>query len=69
MIGGKGKLKLDPELLERARKAASTAGYSTVLEFVSHVLDREIGRIEGAESESEDADALKERLKGLGYIS
>lgn len=69
MIGGKGKLKLDPELLERAKKAAATAGYSTVEEFVAHVLDREIGKIEGAESSSEDAEALKERLKGLGYIS
>ena len=69
MIGGKGKLKLDPDLLERARKAAATAGYSTVEEFVAHVLDREIGKIEGADRDSEDADALKERLKGLGYIS
>ncbi len=69
MIGGKGKLKLDPELLLRAKRAAATAGYSTVEEFVAHVLDREIGKIEGVERESDDADALKERLKGLGYIS
>ena len=33
------------------------------------VLDREIGKIEGAVDEAEDAEALKERLKGLGYIS
>ncbi len=69
MIGGKGKLKLDPELIERALRAATTAGYSSVEEFVSHVLDREISRIEGPGQNSEDAEALQERLKGLGYIS
>jgi len=69
MIGGKGKLKLDSELIKRAQRAATTAGYSSVEEFVAHVLDREVGKIEGAEQNSEDAEALKERLKGLGYIS
>jgi hypothetical protein len=70
MFGGKGRLKLSPDLLERAGKAAETAGYSTVEEFVAHVLDREIGKIEGAKRDSgEDAEALKERLRGLGYIS
>jgi len=69
MIGGKGKLKLDSELIKRAGRAATTAGYSSVEEFVAHVIDREVGKIEGAEQNSEDAEALKERLKGLGYIS
>ena len=69
MIGGKGKLKLDPDLLARARRAATTAGYSTVEEFATHVLEREIAKIEGVVETSEDAEALKERLKGLGYIS
>ena len=69
MFGGKGRLRIDPDLLARVERAATTAGYSSVEEFVAHVLEREVGKIEGAESESEDAEALKERLRGLGYIS
>ena len=69
MIGGKGKIKLSPELLSRARAAAETAGYSTVEEFVTHVLERELSKVEDAVRDSEDDEALKERLRGLGYIS
>ncbi len=68
MIGGKGRLKLDPELLARAAKAAAKAGYSGVEEFVSHVLEREISKIEGGKGDAEDAEILRERLKGLGYL-
>ena len=69
MIGGKGKIKLDPDLLERAKKAAETAGYSAVEEFVTHVLEKELQKIEDAVLESADEEALKERLKGLGYLA
>lgn len=59
------KLKLDRELLERAEKAAEQAGYSSVSEFITHILERELQQLEGATSEED----LKHRLKGLGYIS
>jgi hypothetical protein len=65
-MGGKTKVKLDAELLRRARKVAETAGYSSVEEFITHVLERELGKIG---SEDQDEEALKERLRGLGYIS
>ena len=58
-------LKLDKTLLMKAKRSADLAGYSSVDEFVTHVLEKEIAQLETAESEQE----LKKKLKGLGYIS
>ena len=58
-------LKLDKSLLARARRVADLAGYSSVEEFVGHVLERELAKLEGSDSEEE----IKKKLKGLGYIS
>lgn len=59
------KLKIDKDLLARAEKVAESAGYSSVSEFVTHVLEKELEQLEGASDEKE----MQERLKGLGYIS
>ena len=59
------KVKLDKELLARAEKAAQLAGYSSVDEFITHIIERELSKVEDASSEEE----MKNRLKGLGYIS
>ena len=59
------KIKIDKALLDKASRYAKVAGYSTVEEFVSHIVEKEISRFEGADSEEE----IKKRLKGLGYIS
>jgi hypothetical protein len=58
-------LKLDKPLLTRAKRVADLAGYSSVEEFVTHVLERELAKLEGSDSEEE----MKKKLKGLGYIS
>jgi len=63
--GTSSKVKLDKDLLERARKVADVAGYATVEEFVSHLLEKEMAHFE----DSEGDDAIREKLKGLGYIS
>ena len=63
------KVKLPGDLLKRAEAAAETAGYSSVTEFITHLIERELTKIETAVSDSTDADELKERLNGLGYIS
>ena len=52
-------------LLAKATRYAEIAGYSTVEEFINHTLEKEIAKLEGADSEEE----IKKRLKGLGYIS
>jgi hypothetical protein len=58
-------LKLDKTLLAKAKRYADLAGYSSVEEFITHVLEKEIAHLETAGTE----DEIKKRLKGLGYIS
>lgn len=58
------KIKLDSHLYERVRKIAEIAGYASADEFIIHIIEKELSRLESAES---DAD-VEERLRGLGYI-
>ncbi len=59
------KLKLDKALLARAQAVAEKAGYASVDEFLTSVIDREVTRLEGGAGEDE---RVEERLRGLGYI-
>ncbi len=59
------RVKLDRVLLAKIKRAADLAGYSSVEEFITHTLEKEIAGLEHTESEQE----LKKKLKGLGYIS
>ena len=52
-------------LLARVKRYADLAGYSSVDEFVTHIIEKELGQLEGSDSE----DDIKKKLKGLGYIS
>ena len=58
-------VKLDKALLARVKRYSELAGYSSVEEFITHALEKEIAKLETADSE----DEIKKRLKGLGYIS
>ncbi len=58
-------IKLDKALLAKVKRYADLAGYSSVDEFVTHVLEKELAKVEGSESEED----IKKKLKGLGYIS
>ena len=66
MFGGP-KIKLDKDVYERLQKVVDVAGYSSVEEFVHHVLERELNELDPGGGQ--DADAMREKLKGLGYIS
>jgi metal-responsive CopG/Arc/MetJ family transcriptional regulator len=59
------RVKLDRDLVARVKRVSTVAGYSSVEEFIAHALEKELARIEGADSD----DEMKKRLKGLGYIS
>ena len=59
------KIKLDKDLLARVKKYSDIAGYSSVEEFITHALEKELAKLEDAGDEEE----IKKRLKGLGYIS
>jgi len=58
-------LKLDKALVARAKRYSDLAGYSSVEEFIAHVIEKELAKLEGSDSEEE----IKKKLKGLGYIS
>ena len=59
------RVKIEKQFLDKIKKYAEIAGYSSVDEFVTHALEKEIAKLEDADSEEE----IKRRLKGLGYIS
>jgi metal-responsive CopG/Arc/MetJ family transcriptional regulator len=59
------RVKLDKALLAKIKRYADLAGYSSVEEFITHALEKEIAELEQSDSEQE----LKRKLKGLGYIS
>lgn len=61
----KASIKIEKDLVNRAKKCAEVAGYSSTEEFVQHVLEKELAKIE--ESGTSDEDIAKS-LQGLGYI-
>jgi hypothetical protein len=62
---GKAKIKLSKDLMDKVKKYAKMAGYSSPEEFIIHCLEKEIVKLEESDSEEE----IKKKLKGLGYIS
>ncbi len=62
---GSTKIKLDKDLVSRIKRYAEIAGYSSLEEFITHALEKELSKLEGADSEEE----IKKRLRGLGDIS
>ena len=62
---GTTKIKLDKDLVNKVKRYADIAGYSTPEEFITHALEKELAKLEGADSEEE----IKKRLRGLGYIA
>jgi hypothetical protein len=62
---GKATIKIDKDLLTKVKKYADIAGYSSPEEFIVHALEKELAKLEDADSEEE----IRKRLKGLGYIS
>ncbi|HVP46342.1 MAG TPA: hypothetical protein VMT32_07160 [Bryobacteraceae bacterium] len=57
-------IKLNPSLWDRIVRCAEAAGYSSPQEFIEHILEKELAKIEVTDSE----DEILKKLKGLGYI-
>ncbi len=57
-------IKLNKDLWARVKKVAAAGGYSSPQEFVEHVLEKEIAKLDDAQSDEE----IVRKLKGLGYI-
>ncbi len=64
MLGSSNSVKLEKELFDRVKKCADLAGYSSPQEFIVHVLEKELAKIEEGESDEE----ILKKLQGLGYI-
>lgn len=58
------KIKVESGLYDRLKKVTEVAGYSNVEEFVTHMIEKELEKIEVPD----DDKAVEERLRGLGYI-
>ncbi len=65
LFGSTVKVKIDKDLYDKLRKVADVAGYATTEEFITHVLEKEMLHFEEAGND----DDIREKLKGLGYIS
>ena len=59
------KIKINKELMDKIKKYAEIAGYSSPEEFIIHALEKEIAKLD----ESDTDEEVKKRLRGLGYIS
>jgi hypothetical protein len=60
----KATLKFDKDLMVRVKKCSELAGYSSPDEFVQHIVEKELARLEDAESDEE----IVKNMKGLGYL-
>jgi hypothetical protein len=62
---GSQSVKFDKHTWTKLKRYADLAGYSSVDEFVSHLVEKELAKIDESESE----DEIRKKLKGLGYLS
>ena len=60
----KTTVKLNKSLCQRAALHAGKAGYSSLDEFVEHLIEKELARSDEAVSK----DEVTRKLKGLGYL-
>ncbi|MBI9076338.1 MAG: hypothetical protein JEZ02_13095 [Desulfatibacillum sp.] len=58
------KINIDPLVYFEAKWAAKNLGYTSLEEFVHHVLEKELAKL----SSPEDEALVNQRIKGLGYL-
>jgi hypothetical protein len=61
----KTTVKLNKELYQKVKRCAEAAGYSSADEFVIHVLEKELAKIE---DDTQSNEEIVRKLKGLGYL-
>ena len=57
-------IRINSDLWNRVEEYAAKAGYSSAVEFVEHLIEKELARSEQESSREE----VERRLKGLGYL-
>ena len=58
------KIKIDSNLYHRAKEAAEKSGYSSLEEYITHLLEKELAKTNPEQGE----EKVAEQLRGLGYI-
>ncbi len=58
------KIKIDSALFARAKNVVEAAGYSSMEEFVTHIIEKEVAKHE----QTKDDEKVADQLRGLGYI-
>ncbi len=58
-------VKIEKDLHARLVKIADVAGYATVDEFITQILEKEMLHFEDVKGDGD----IRNKLKGLGYIS
>ena len=58
------KIRIEKPLHDRLTEIAKVGGYSSVGEFIVHVLEKEAAKFDQAQDEQE----VEKQLRGLGYI-
>ncbi|RPI00673.1 MAG: hypothetical protein EHM72_08550 [Calditrichaeota bacterium] len=59
------KIKLDEDIYRRALKFSAAQGYSSLEEFICHIIEKELQLQGGADAINE----IERKMKGLGYFS
>jgi hypothetical protein len=62
------KVKLEGDLLDKVKQCAEAGGYSSVDEFVVHVLEKEVNKVLPSSEDGTSKEIIKKRLQGLGYL-
>ena len=62
----RNNIRIDDDLLGRAKECAAREGYASAEEFIAHVLEKEIARLTAGPQDAEKE--VGDRLRGLGYI-
>jgi predicted DNA-binding protein len=57
-------IKLKKHTWQRLKRCSEAAGYSSPEEFVEHILEKELAKLEDAVSDEE----IVKKLQGLGYL-
>ena len=57
-------VKIKKEQWDRIKRVSEAAGYSSPEEFVEHMVERELAKLEDAQSDEE----IIRKMKGLGYL-
>ena len=64
MFSSRVKIRLDKSLYQRLTEIANVGGYSSVDEFIVHILEKETAKFDKAPDDAE----VEKQLRGLGYI-